>query len=101
MNHQFEEKGEKCVFIGYSSKLKGYRLFSLKRNKVIISQDVIVDENSKGIIRKEKVYKVCSCKSKKCKSQQVSKMKIIIKKKSNLNLLQQMPSQVHLLQPQH
>jgi len=47
MRHKLEEKGEKCVFVGYSSKSKGYRLFSLKRNKVIISRDVIFDENSK------------------------------------------------------
>jgi hypothetical protein len=35
IRHELEDKGEKCVFIDYSTKSKDYRLFSLKRNKVI------------------------------------------------------------------
>jgi transposase InsO family protein len=41
MRHKLEDKCEKCVFVGYSTKSKGYRLFSLKRNEVIESRDVI------------------------------------------------------------
>ena len=44
MRHKLKEKGNKCVLEGYSSKSIGYSLFSFKRNKVIISQDVINDE---------------------------------------------------------
>ncbi|KAJ4764255.1 polyprotein [Rhynchospora pubera] len=47
MRNKLEDKGEKCVFVGYSTKSKGYRLFSLKRNKVIESRDVIFNEKDK------------------------------------------------------
>ena len=47
MRNKLEPKGEKCVFVRYSTKSKGYRLFSLKRNKVIKSRDVIFAENEK------------------------------------------------------
>lgn len=43
---KLEETSEKCVFIGYSSMSKGYRLYNLKTNKVIISRDVVFDENT-------------------------------------------------------
>ena len=34
---KLEEAGERCIFIGYSSVSKGYRLYNLKTKKVIIS----------------------------------------------------------------
>jgi transposase InsO family protein len=43
---KLEETSEKCVFIGYSSMSKGYRLYNLKTNKVIISRDVVFDEKA-------------------------------------------------------
>jgi hypothetical protein len=44
MRHKLKDKCEKYVFVGYSTKSKGYRIFSLKRNKVIESRDVIFNE---------------------------------------------------------
>lgn len=38
------EASERCIFVGYSSMSKGYRIFSLAENKVFISRDVQVDE---------------------------------------------------------
>lgn len=43
---KLEEISERCVFIGYSSMSKGYRLYNLKTNKVIISRDVVFDEKT-------------------------------------------------------
>ncbi|XP_058722251.1 uncharacterized protein LOC131594177 [Vicia villosa] len=43
---KLEETSERCVFIGYSSMSKGYRLYNLKTNNVIISRDVVFDENA-------------------------------------------------------
>ncbi|KAK2398761.1 putative mitochondrial protein [Trifolium repens] len=43
---KLEETSEICVFIGYSSMSKGYRLYNLKTNKVIISRDVVFDEKT-------------------------------------------------------
>ncbi|CAJ2638092.1 unnamed protein product [Trifolium pratense] len=43
---KLEETSERCVFIGYSSMSKGYRLYNMKTNKVIISRDVVFDENA-------------------------------------------------------
>lgn len=43
---KLDETSEKCIFMGYSSQSKGYRLFSLKSNKVITSRDVLFDEGA-------------------------------------------------------
>ena len=41
-----DEASEKCIFMGYSSQSKGYRLYNLKTNKLIISRDVIFYEKA-------------------------------------------------------
>ena len=43
-NDKFDEKGENLIFIGYSDESKGYRLFNLATNKLVVSRDVIFDE---------------------------------------------------------
>jgi hypothetical protein len=45
--YKLDETSEKCIFVGYSSMSKGYRLYNLKTNKVIISRDVLFDEKAK------------------------------------------------------
>ena len=42
---KFDEKGEKYVFTGYSDESKGYHLFNLKMKELVISRDVIFDED--------------------------------------------------------
>ena len=41
---KLDEKGEKCIFIGYSHETKGYRLYKPESKQLIISRDVIFDE---------------------------------------------------------
>ena len=41
---QFDEKGEKYIFIGYNYESKGFRLLNPKSNKLVVSRDVIFDE---------------------------------------------------------
>lgn len=43
---KLDDKAEKCIFIGYSNVTKGYKLYNPKKEKVIISRDVIFDEQS-------------------------------------------------------
>ncbi|XP_050890235.1 uncharacterized protein LOC127095607 [Lathyrus oleraceus] len=43
---KLEETSERCVFIGYSSISKGYKIYNLKTNKVIISRDVVFNEKA-------------------------------------------------------
>ncbi|KAF8377139.1 hypothetical protein HHK36_030512 [Tetracentron sinense] len=43
---KFDDNSEKCIFVGYSSKSKGYRFYSLKKNKVIICRDVLFNEKA-------------------------------------------------------
>lgn len=41
---KFEPKAEKCIFIGYADESKAYRLWNVKRNKLIISRNVKFNE---------------------------------------------------------
>jgi hypothetical protein len=41
---KLDDKGEKCIFIGYSSNSKAYKLYNPETKKVIISRDVTFDE---------------------------------------------------------
>ena len=36
----------KCIFLGYKSSVKGYKLWFLETKKLVISRDVIFDETS-------------------------------------------------------
>ena len=41
---KLDDKGERCIFIGYCSNSKAYKLYNLETKKVIISRDVTFDE---------------------------------------------------------
>ena len=43
---KLDEKTEKGIFLGYSTQSKGYRVYSLETNKLIISRDVKFDEDA-------------------------------------------------------
>lgn len=45
LRQKFDEKSEKGVFIGYGSCEKGYRVYLLHAKKIILSRDVIFDED--------------------------------------------------------
>ena len=53
--YKLDEASEKCIFIGYSTQSKGYKLYSLKTKKVIVSRDVLFDENATWNWEKEEV----------------------------------------------
>jgi hypothetical protein len=40
-----QRKSEKCIFVGYSKDVKGYRLLQPHCNEIIIRRDVKFDEN--------------------------------------------------------
>ena len=40
-----QPKSEKCIFVGYSKDVKGYKLLQPHCNKIIIRIDVKFDEN--------------------------------------------------------
>ena len=42
---KLDDKGVKCIFIGYNSKSKAYRLYDPFNNKMILSRDVKFLEN--------------------------------------------------------
>ncbi|CAL5443135.1 unnamed protein product [Camellia sinensis] len=55
VRHKHDENSKKCIFVGYSSKSKGYRLFSLDQKKVIICRDVLFDEKASFDWKEKKV----------------------------------------------
>ena len=46
---KLDSKTQTCIFLGFDSETKGYRLFDHHRQKVIISRDVVVDETRIGL----------------------------------------------------
>ena len=42
---KLDDKGVKCIFIGYNLESKAYRLYDLINKKIIISRDVEFLEN--------------------------------------------------------
>jgi hypothetical protein len=50
---KMDDKSVKCIFIGYSTETRSYRLFDPQAKKVIISKDVVFDEQ--GIYQSELV----------------------------------------------
>lgn len=42
---KLDNKGEKCVFLGVSDQSKAYKLYNPSTMKIIISRDVVFDEN--------------------------------------------------------
>jgi len=39
-------RGEKCIFLGYSEESKAYKLYNTLTKKLVVSKDVIFDEES-------------------------------------------------------
>ena len=46
---KLDSKSRKCIFLGYSSETKGYRLYDPKRTRVFLSRDVLFNESDFGI----------------------------------------------------
>ena len=44
MKKKIDDKGEKCIFIGYIQVAKGYKLYNPQTKKAIVSRDVSFDE---------------------------------------------------------
>ena len=44
LRKKLDDKGEKCIFIGYSTNSKAYKLYNPETKKIIISRDVKFDE---------------------------------------------------------
>lgn len=55
---KLDEKASLGIFVGYASESKGYRIYSLAENKIILNRDVIFDENSYWDWDLEEVCKV-------------------------------------------
>ena len=45
---KLDPKAKKCIFLGYSTSRKGYRLYYQKTSSILHSRDVVFNESSKG-----------------------------------------------------
>ena len=45
-NGKLEPRDVKCIFLGYKSSVKGFKLWNPKTQKVVISRNVIFNETS-------------------------------------------------------
>jgi hypothetical protein len=51
---KFDSKSKRCIFLGYGTTVKGYRLYDMERKKVLYSRDVIFDESKPGIQKEQR-----------------------------------------------
>ena len=49
-DHKFAPKAEKCIFLGYATNSKAYRLWNNEKRKLILSRDVKFDEIRNNVI---------------------------------------------------
>jgi hypothetical protein len=47
-NGKFDQRGRRCIFLGYCEGRKGYRLWDQQRKLIINSRDVVFDERTNG-----------------------------------------------------
>ena len=52
---KLDKRGEVGVLMGYSEVTKGYRIFNMETQKLMISRDVVIDEISKWNWSKEEI----------------------------------------------
>ena len=45
---KLDPKAKKCIFLGYGTVRKGYRLYDNKTSKIVYSRDVVFNESSRG-----------------------------------------------------
>ena len=43
---KLDDKAVKCVFVGYSSESKGYRLYHPQTKRILVSRDVVFVEDA-------------------------------------------------------
>ena len=51
---KFDSKARRCIFLGYGTVTKGYRLYDVNRSKVLYSRDVVFDESKPGVEKEPK-----------------------------------------------
>ena len=47
--HKLDPKARKCIFLGYGTETKGYRLYNPTQARVLYSRDVLFNELSRGV----------------------------------------------------
>ncbi|XP_024177774.1 uncharacterized protein LOC112183641 [Rosa chinensis] len=55
---KFDEKSQKCIFVGYSTSSKGYRLFNVETKKLIVSRDVVFNDKASWDWNENKVQEL-------------------------------------------
>ena len=51
---KFDSKARRCIFLGYGTVTKGYRLYDVNHSKVLYSCDAVFDESKPGVEKEPK-----------------------------------------------
>ena len=54
---KLDSKSVKCIFLGYGSDVKGYRLYDTEKGKILYSRDVIFNETQNEVQKEEIVVR--------------------------------------------
>ena len=63
---KLDAKSQKIIFVGYNTVSKGYRLYDPERHEVIVSLDVVFDEQVATIVAIWYAYDTVRCDTVRC-----------------------------------
>ena len=46
---KLDPKAKRCIFLGYATQRKGYRLYNVQTSSIVHSRDVVFNKSSRGI----------------------------------------------------
>ena len=58
---KLDEKCEKCIFVGYSSQSKAYKLYNPVSGKIMVNRNVVFNEDAAGTLIQKMKVQIFNC----------------------------------------